>query len=404
MKLTKSNSHLKRALRYIPEATQTKSKGYNRFPELYPKFIDRGLGSKVWDADDNEYIDWIMGLGPITLGYDLIHPQQSGVFSLPSPREAELAELLCDIIPCAEMVRFGKNGGDATMAAVRLARAVTGRELVAYCGYHGCMDWYAHEIIPNAGTVCQPLHKFQYNNFNSLDQLRLDNFACAIMEIPPEEPMPGFLEWVIDLCHASGALFILDEIVTGFRYSLGGAQELYGITPDLACFGKGMANGFPISAIVGKRKYMEHFSDIFFSTTFGGDIGAISASTITINRIISDDVIKHIWTIGRKLRSGIQDIISKYNIGARLRGNPARSLIEFDDDPDFVKKSLFLQEVANMGVLMGVPIFPCASHTMQDVNKTIEAIDLAFYMIAQHKDNPREALIGKPLVMTGIRK
>jgi glutamate-1-semialdehyde 2,1-aminomutase/spore coat polysaccharide biosynthesis protein SpsF len=269
------------------------------------------------------------------------------------------------------------------------------------------MDWYAHEIIPNDGTIPQPVSKWEYNNIESL-KAKFDyapnNIAAVIMEIPPEEPMPGFLQAVIDLTHEHGALFILDEIVTGFRYSLGGAQELYGITPDLACFGKGMANGFPISAIVGKREYMEHFSDIFFSTTFGGDVGAIEASILTINRIIEDDVIRHIWTIGRKLRSGIQDIISKYDIGARLRGNPARSLIEFDDDPDFVKKSLFLQEVANMGVLMGVPIFFCASHTMQDVNKTIEAIDMAFSVIAQHKDNPREALVGKPLVMTGIRK
>lgn len=402
MKLTKNRALLNRALHYIPEGSQTKSKMACRFPEQFPKFIERGSGSHVWDVDGNEYVDWICGLGPITIGHGKIIPSHHGVFSLPSPKEADLAELLCDIIPCAEMVRFGKNGGDATMAAVRLARAVTGRKDIIYSGYHGGHDWYANEIIPNAGTIPQPIHKFLYNDIHSLSNIFADHdVAAVIMEIPPEEPEPGFLQSVIDLCHKNGALFILDEIVTGFRYSLGGAQEYYGIMPDLACFGKGMANGFPISCVVGKKEYMQDFDKIFWSTTFGGDIGAIEASILTINKYLDEDVIDHIWYVGKMLRAAIEQVLPG---NAILRGNPPRSLIEFKDDPDFVLKSLFLQEVAKAGVLMGVPIFPCFSHSREDVIKTFEAIGNAVRVVTDNLANPRKVLIGEPLRMVGIRK
>lgn len=410
MKLTKSNALLNRALRYIPEGSQTKSKMACRFPEQFPKFIEQGLGSHVWDIDSNEYIDWIMGLGPVTIGYEKIKPSHHGVFSLPSPKEAELAELLCDIIPCAEMARFGKNGGDATMAAVRLARAVTGKRAILYCGYHGAADWFASQIIPSAGTTPQLVYPFEYNNIESItdffdkakERFGEDNpVAAIIMEVPPEEPEPDFLQRVINIAHNHGALFILDEIVTGFRYALGGAQELYGITPDLACFGKGMANGFPISCVVGKKEIMQDFDKIFWSTTFGGDIGAIEASILTINTFLEKDVIGHIWKMGSILRTHIALGLPKY---ATLRGNPARSLIEFKDDPDFVLKSLFLQEVAKRGVLMGVPIFPCFSHDLKDVEQTRFAIEKAFEVVEKNKKDPRKALVGEPLKMTGIRK
>jgi glutamate-1-semialdehyde aminotransferase len=286
---------------------------------------------------------------------------------------------------------------------------VTGKTAILYCGYHGGQDWFASQIIPSAGTTPQLVYPFEYNNIDSItdffdkakERFGEDNpVAAIIMEVPPEEPEPDFLQRVINIAHAHGALFILDEIVTGFRYSLGGAQELYGIMPDLACFGKGMANGFPISCVVGKKEIMQDFDKIFWSTTFGGDIGAIEASILTINTFLEKDVIGHIWQIGTALRKAIAQVLPD---NAILRGNPARSLIEFKDDPDFVLKSLFLQEVAKCGVLMGVPIFPCFSHDMDDVKRTAGAISHAFRMCTMAQD-PRKALVGEPLRMVGIRR
>ena len=418
MPLKISNYYYERALKYIPEGAQTKSKMACRFPDNYPKFISRGKGSHIWDVDGNEYIDWVMGLGPIILGYadddvnNAVWAQgmDGNVFPLPSPLEAELALLLSLHIPCAEMSRFGRNGADATMGAVRLARAITEKDWVLYCGYHGGADWYASEIIPNKGTDQGKIYRFDYNNIESFEaiiQAFDKKVGAVIMEVPPDESNEGYFQKVIKLAHDNGALFILDEIVTGFRYSMGGAQELLGLDVDLACFSKGMANGFPISAVCGKREYMEHFEDIFFSTTFGGELTGIVAAKATINKLYLNNGVDHIWKIGDLLRTGIRDIMDKYPCNAELKGNPARSLIVFKTDDgaeDVITKTVFLQEVIKHGVFMGVPIFPCVSHSEADVNQTLFAINQAFKYIVQHRNNSDKGLVGRPIQMTGLRK
>jgi glutamate-1-semialdehyde aminotransferase len=413
MQSKNSDYFYNRALQYIPEGSQTKSKMACRFPENYPKFISRGKGSHIWDVDGNEYVDWVMGLGPVILGYSdddvtnaVVEQMKDGnVFPLPSPLEAALADLLSRHISCAEMSRFARNGTDATMGAVRLARAITGRHWVAYCGYHGGADWYANNVIPNAGTINQPTVEFRYNNvdwiLNTLPKL---DIACVIMEILPEEPDKKWIETLIDSCHREGILFILDEVVTGFRYAMGGAQELFNLDVDIACFSKGMGNGFPISAICGKRKYMEHFDEIFFSTTFGGELTGIAAAKATIEKLYLNNGIDHIWKIGDLLRTGIRDIMEKYPCNAELKGNPARSLIVFKTDDgaeDTITKTVFLQEVIKYGVFMGVPIFPCYSHTLEDVERTLFAIRGAIKYIVQHRNDSDKGLIGKPISLIG---
>jgi glutamate-1-semialdehyde 2,1-aminomutase len=272
-----SEKLLERALRTIPLGSQTFSKSKTQYPlGVSPFFIQRGLGSRVWDVDANEYIDFINSLAAITLGYQdpdvdsavVAQLRQGVIFSLPHPIEMEVAEKIVELVPCAEMVRFGKNGSDATAGAVRLARAFTGRDHVAVCGYHGWQDWYIASTARNRGVPVATkalTHTWSYNDIASLEKVfqTFPQDIAAVMLEPMNlvEPQPGFLQAVKELAHKHGALLIFDETVTGFRYAIGGAQQAFGVTPDLATFGKGLANGYPISAIAGRADVMRLMED-----------------------------------------------------------------------------------------------------------------------------------------------
>lgn len=389
--LLRSEDLWKKAIELIPRGTQTLSKGPDQFVDgIAPKYLERGEGCHVWDVDGNEYIDYPMALGPIILGYnypavvDAVCNQvrKGTTFTLMNPLEVQLAELLAEIIPCAEMMRFGKNGADATMAAVRIARAYTGREHIAFCGYHGCHDWYAVTTSLNKGIPefnAKLIHSFEYNRPETLEWVFAEypyQIATVIMEQPGIEPLDNFLQKIIDITHKYGALFILDEICTGFRYALGGAQEYYGIIPDLACFGKGMANGFPISAIVGKKEFMKELNDIFFSMTFAGETISIAAAIATIKEIREKGVIDYIWKQGEKLREGLQKIKEETGVNMEIPGNPPRSVLVFRDaqgNESLDMKSLFLQETVKRGILFGGPVYISFSHTDEDISRTLEA-------------------------------
>lgn len=263
-------------------------------------YLQSGKGSHVFDVDGNEYIDYVMALDPITLGYSypqvneaIIRQLERGItFSLMHPLEVELSELLIEVIPCAEMVRFGKNGSDVDSAAVRVSRAYTDREKIACCGYHGWQDWYIGTTTRDRGvpkSTKELTIPFEYNNIKSLERIFIknkDQIAAVIMEpIIIAEPKDNFLQEVKELTHKNGAILIFDEIVTGFRLALGGAQEYFGLTPNLATFGKGIANGMPLSVIVGKREIMKEFDEVFFSFTFGGETLPLAAAIATIEEI-----------------------------------------------------------------------------------------------------------------------
>ncbi len=388
---TKSDEIWKRAVEIIPRGTQTLSKGPDQFVQgVAPKYLECGKGSHVWDVDGNEFIDYPMALGPILLGYDyprvteavMKQIKKGTTFTLMNPLEVELAELIIDTVPCAEMVRYGKNGADATMAAIRIARASTGRDHIAYCGYHGCHDWYAvttslNKGIPEFnGTL---IHSFEYNKPETLEKIFAeypDKIAAVIMEQPGQEPEDNFLRKVIDIAHKNSALFILDEICTGYRYSLGGAQELYNIVPDLACFGKGMANGFPISAIVGKKEFMNELNGIFFSMTYSGETTGLAAAIETINEIREKKVIDYIWQQGKILRDGLNKIKDEIGINMEIPGNPVRSGLVFKDhngNESSDMKSLFLQETVKRGILFGGPVYISYSHSEADISRTLDA-------------------------------
>ena len=323
----KSNKLIKKALDVIPLGSQTFSKSITQFPRgVSPLFIEYGKGSHVWDVDENEYIDFINGLCSVTIGYSdsdidyAIKSQlESGIsFSLPHRLEMDVAQTIIDMVPCADMVRFGKNGTDVTSAAIRLSRAYTGRDHVAVCGYHGWQDWYIGVTTKNLGVpkeVSNLTHAFEYNNIESLKKIFEDNkynVAAVIMEpMNIEWPKDDFLHEVKNMVKSYGALLIFDENITGFRYANGGAQELFGVVPDLSTFGKGLGNGCPISAIVGNRKIMKEMENIFFSGTFGGETISLSAAKAVLNKIKNEGVVDKISKIGTSIISGFNKAINK---------------------------------------------------------------------------------------------
>ena len=418
--LENSRLLLERARDYIPSGTQTFSKGPTQFVQgVAPAFLARGEGSHVWDVDGNEYIDYVTGLGPVILGHNypsvteaVICQMREGIaFSLPHPLEVEVSELLVECIPCAEMVRFGKNGSDATSGAVRVARAYTGRDIIACCGYHGWQDWYIGTTTRDRGvpkSVAKLTKPFSYNDISSLESIFAEHpgqVAAVIMEpFGTSLPQDGFLERVRELAHREGALLIFDEIITGFRLALGGAQEYFGVLPDLACFGKAMANGSPLAAVVGSRDIMELFDDIFFSFTLGGEAASLAAARATITELREKDVIAHLWHQGRKLKDGFNALAKLFGCDESMEcvGLPPRTVITFADGLDGKSlrlKSLLQQEVIKRGVLSAGYHNICYSHSDADVDYTLRAYRSALEVMATAIDtgDPVRYLEGEPV-------
>jgi len=389
-----SEAWLARAERTIPLGSQTFSKSRVAYPHgVSPFFLERGKGSQVWDLDGNQYTDFVSGLLCISLGYqdpdvDAAVKRQLDkgvIFSLPHKLEAEVAERLTRIIPCAEQVRFGKNGTDATSSAIRLARAYTGKDRVAVCGYHGWQDWYIGSTTRDLGVpdaVKQLTHPFRYNDLASLEQLLAeypDQFAAVILEpMNLHYPEPGFLEGIPALCNQHQIVMIFDEMITGFRFALGGAQELFGVTPDLATFGKGMANGYPLSAIVGKAEIMRLMEEIFFSGTFGGETLSLAAASATLDKLQQQPVLQHIHSMGNQLINGLQQLISALGNPEWLEitGHPSWSFLLIKDANPYSAlqlKSLLLQEMNARGILLSAGHNLSYAHSEEDIDILLEA-------------------------------
>jgi len=423
--LAKSREYFARARHVIPSCTQTFSKGPTQFVQgVAPIFLQRGRGSHVWDVDGNEYIDYPMALGPIVLGYDdpdvlaAVRAQLAdGVtFSLAHPLEVEVAETLAKIVPCAEMVRFGKNGSDVTSGAVRAARAHTGRDVIACCGYHGWQDWYIGTTTRRRGVpeaVCELTRTFTYNDLGSLERIFAEHrgrVAAVILEpVGVVEPEREFLQRVASVTHANGAVLIFDEIVTGFRLALGGAQERFGVTPDLACLGKAMANGFPLSAVVGRREIMEVFDEIFFSCTFGGEAVSLAAARATIAKLREKDVIEHLWRQGARLRDGYNALAREAGLAGHTRciGYPPRTVLTFTDGAgaeSLAMKSLFQQEMIKRGILIAGGFNLCYAHSDDDIRRTLDACRDALAILARALAEGRvEASLEGPVIQPVFR-
>ena len=412
----KSEELLERELKVSPLAAQTYSKSYRYFSKGFaPSYMDHGQGCYIYDVDGNEFIDFMCALGPITVGYNEPSVNEAVIKqvskfasgSLQSELEVELAEKICEIIPCAEMVRFVKNGGDATTAAVRLARAFTGRDIILMSGYHGMHDWSIGASTNNKGVpkaVCELTKNFVYNDIDDLEsKLKENEVAAVILEpIQSNGPKEGYLETVKELTHKYGAILIFDEVVSGFHYALGGAQEMFGVSPDLVSFGKGMANGYPISAVAGRRDLMEQIEKgVFVSTTFGGDSISMAASLATIKILERPGFYEHITKIGTMLHDGIQERIDKFNLNDVLAvsGLPQHCGVAFEGHGslDYLDvQSVYSQTILQEGIFQFAIYFLNAHHTEKEAERYLDATDKAFVLIkeAVDKDSLDGILVG----------
>ncbi len=396
--IAESNALWRRAQGLIPAGTQTLAKGPTQFSNgVAPKYLVRGRGARVWDVDGNEYLDYNMGIGPIILGYghpvvdEAIRRQlEDGItFSLMHPLEVELAELLRECIPNAESVRFSKTGCDVTSAAVRLARAFTGRERVLCCGYHGWHDWYIAVTDRNAGVpACtgELTRTFNYNDIDSVIGAIDDDTACVILEpFVFERENGSFLSGLREVCDRYGALLVFDEMWTGFRCALGGAQAFFGVRSDLSVFSKAMANGMPLSAITGRYEIMSLLEkEVFFFTTFGGETLSLAASIACIDFIRRHHVTERIALLGQRLLDGLNALIGEFALDAvSISGYPSRTLMNFSPkagDP-IEMKTLVQQELIRHGVLWSGTHTLCYSHTEADVDYTLAAFAESFRVL-----------------------
>jgi glutamate-1-semialdehyde 2,1-aminomutase len=402
MNFTKSRALQTIAHRLIPGGSHTYAKGDDQYPEQAPGFIARGKGSHVWDLDGNEYIEYGMGLRAVTLGhaYDPVieaayQQMQLGTnFNRPAKIEVDLAEAMLEILDGADMVKFAKNGSDVTTAALKLARAYTGRELVAICGDHPFFsvdDWFIGTTDVNAGipeVITRMTLKFRYNDIASLRQL-FDQFpnqiACVVLE--PENTVPpalGYLAQIKTLCAERGAVLLFDETITGFRWHLAGAQKFYDVVPDLSTFGKAMGNGFAIAALAGKREIMQlggldHNQPRVFllSTTHGAETHALAASLETIRIYRERNVVEFLWKQGERLRGLINRSVVENHLEGffEIVGRPC-NLIFATHDHEHLRsqpfRTLFMQELIRRGVI-GPSFVVSFSHADADIDRTAEA-------------------------------
>lgn len=427
MKFQNSLNLQKRFNELIPGGSHTYAKGDDQFPEFMPVYIDKGKGSHVWDIDGNEFIEYGMGLRSVTLGHAFEPVVKAASkqmllgnnFVRPSKIELECAEAFLSIIEGAEMVKFCKDGSDATSGAIKLARAQTGRDLIAICGdqpFFAVDDWFIG-TTPMSGGIPELIKKltvkFRYNDINSVKEMfekYPGQIACVILEAEKyDPPKDNFLHKLKEICHKNGTVFILDEIITGFRWDLGGAQKKYNIVPDLSTFGKAMGNGFAISALAGRRELMElgglnHKKERVFllSTTHGAENHALAATIANIKFYKENNVIQVLYAQGKKLADGVNKVSSelKLNDYVSIIGPDCCSVYttkDHDKKPSQPFRTLFLQETMKRGLLMPSSIVSY-SHTDNDIEQTIEKIaeTLVIYKKALN-EGIEKYLVGKPV-------
>ncbi len=417
----KSEQFLKRALKTVPLGSQTFSKSITQLPlGISPFFAKKGKGAYLWDVDGNKYIDFVNSLAAITLGYNdkkvnkAVKKQlkKGSIFSLSHKLEFLVAEKIKEIVPCAEMVRFGKNGSDATAGAIRIARAYTKKDIVLVCGYHGWQDWYIGSTTRNLGVpqaTKDLTYKFQYNNIESLEKLfndHKDQVAAVILE-PVNIAMPkdNFLEKVKELTHKNSAVLVFDETVTGFRYANGGAQEFFGVTPDLATFGKGLANGYPVSAVAGKKEIMDYMSEVFFSFTFGGETLSLAAALATLKQLTKKPILKNIRKQGEYLNESLEKLINKFQFNdfISIQGDSCWSFLVMNSTEWATTdelKTLFMQVMFQKGIFILGTHNMSAAHSKKDIDKLMKGYESFFTILTKIKkgEKIKDYLKATPLI------
>jgi glutamate-1-semialdehyde 2,1-aminomutase len=427
MNFEKSKELQQRAHALIPGGCHTYARGDDQYPDQSPSFLLKGRGCHVWDVDGNEFIEYNMGLRSVALGYaderilNAAYTQmpEGNHFTRPSPIEVECAEEMLSVIDGAEMVKFGKNGSDVTSAAVRLSRAYTGRDFVAVCADHPFFsvdDWFIGSTPMSAGVpkaVQELTLKFNYNSIESIRALFQQypgQIACLIME-PEKETAPAndFLQKAQELCRKNGTVFILDEMICGFRWHLGGGQRFHKIMPDLSTFGKALGNGFSVSALVGKREIMrlgglDHDRERVFllSLTHGAETYGLAVAKEVIQIYKREPVIEMMWRAGERLEKGVKKSIAEHHLQEyfKVLGKPCcltYATLGDESQPSQSFRTLFLQETIKRGIL--APSFVVSyRHTDSDIGQTVEAVHEALYVYRRALDEGLEKyLVGRPI-------
>ena len=389
--------------------TGTFSRTASSFVEgAFPVYADSANGAYFKDVDDNEFLDLVCSFGPISLGHNypvvneaIKNQLAKGIlFSLPHPVEVELSELLCKTIPNADMVKFEKSGSNAVTGAVRAARAITKKDKIAYCGSGGVWhDWQAAMVSRDSGIPkfnSELIKTFDYNDADGLEQIFEDNkneIAAVVLEpVVYEQPQNNFLNKVRQLTNQNDSVLVLDEIVTGFRFDLGGAQKYFNIKGDLVCFGKGMGNGLPISSITGPSEFMKSFDEVWVSSTNNSENLSLAGTYAVIKEMQEKKTISHCWNIGKKLFDGWNQTVKKFNLDAKMYGYPIRMHLQcFDSDKNesLSLKSLLLQEMVKNGIFMSVlgSTFICYSHSEKDVENTLISLENACEFVTKNVKN-----------------
>ena len=391
----KNSNDLKERIKKVsPHYTQTFSRSPTSFVEgVFPVFAEKAYGAYFTDVDGNNFIDYLLALGPITLGYNypvvnqaIINQLKDGMlFSLPHKKELELSELLCKTVPHSQMVKFEKSGSNAVTGALRAARAITNRDKVAYCGSGGVWhDWYAAAISRDGGVPKfndDLIKVFDYNDIDGLEEIFEENkneIAAVVFEPTVyEKPVTDFLSKIRKITDTNNTILILDEVVTGFRFAIGGGQEYFNLKGDFVCFGKGMGNGLPISAITGPEEFMKIFDKLWVSSTNSSETLSLAGTIATITEMQNNQTIPHCWNVGLKLFDGWNSIAKTHGINAFMTGYPIRMAMECKDtknNESLALKALILQEMVKRGIFMSQgPTFISFSHKIKEIEKTLSA-------------------------------
>lgn len=410
MKAEATLERYRRARQRIPGGTQLLSKRPEMFlPEQWPAYYARAKGCEVWDLDANKYVDMsVAALGACPLGFaddEVDAAVKSAVdagsmATLNAPEEVELADLLCELHPWAEMVRYGRSGGEAMAIAVRIARASTGRDKVAFCGYHGWHDWYLAanldaernldgHLLPGLDPAGVPRGlrgtalPFAYNHPEELDAIVAGHggeLAAIVME--PERtasPAPGFLQRARAQATRIGAVLLFDEITAGFRMNVGGAHLRHGVDPDIAVFAKAMSNGFPMAAVIGRRAVMEAAQRTFISSTYFTDRVGPAAALATIRKMRRENVPRHLVSIGHRMREGWIALAREHGVEISVKGMPPLPAFALEHgDASLALSTLFTQEMLDRGFLASKAFYATYAHQQRHVDAYLEAADAAF--------------------------
>lgn len=425
-----------KAKNIIPGGGQLLSKRSEKFlPDYWPSYYSKAKGCEVWDLDNNHYYDFAqMGVGSCVIGYadDTINKKVSEAINnasmntLNSYEEVELAEKLIELHPWAEMARFSKTGGEANVVAIRIARAATGRDKIAFCGYHGWHDWYIaanlsessnldNQLLPGLNTkgvpsqLAKTIFPFNYNRLDELSEIvkrEGDSIAAIIMEpVRSVEPDEGFLEGVREIANNIGAVLIFDEVTSGFRMNCGGIHLTYNVAPDIAVFGKALGNGYPISAILGIRSVMDIAQETFISSTFWTERIGFVAGLATTQFMEVNSVPEKLIEYGNLINDGWKRVANKNNISINVSGIPPLTHIHFEYDNSLAIQTLFCQEMLSKGFLAGAAVYTTYSYSYDIIEKYIAACDEVFAVISDAiKCDDVEKRLNGPIMHSGFKR